>query len=45
MIEPEIAFADLEDDMILAESMLKICHQLCVRECAGRDGILQQLYR
>ena len=23
MIEPEIAFADLEDDMILAESMLK----------------------
>ncbi|HAX55475.1 MAG TPA: asparagine--tRNA ligase, partial [Eubacterium sp.] len=23
MIEPEIAFADLEDDMMLAESMLK----------------------
>lgn len=23
MIEPEIAFADLEDDMVLAESMLK----------------------
>ena len=23
MIEPEIAFADLEDDMILAENMLK----------------------
>ena len=23
MIEPEIAFADLEDDMILAESMIK----------------------
>ena len=23
MIEPEIAFADLDDDMILAESMLK----------------------
>ena len=29
MIEPEIAFADLEDDMDLAEAMLQICDPLC----------------
>jgi asparaginyl-tRNA synthetase len=25
MIEPEIAFADLEDDMLLAEDLIKYC--------------------
>ena len=25
MIEPEIAFADLEDDMLLAEDLIKFC--------------------
>ncbi len=30
MIEPEIAFADLEDDMILAESMIKYIINYCL---------------
>ena len=29
MIEPEIAFADLEDDMNLIEDMVEILHRLC----------------
>ena len=29
MIEPEIAFADLEDNMNLAEDLLKICTGIC----------------
>ena len=29
MIEPEIAFADLEDDMILSREHVKICYPLC----------------
>ena len=38
MIEPEIAFADLEDDMMLAESMLKYIIRYVLGECAGGDG-------
>ncbi|NLM76579.1 MAG: asparagine--tRNA ligase [Ruminococcaceae bacterium] len=33
MIEPEIAFADLEDDMQLAESMIKFIIEAVLREC------------
>ena len=33
MIEPEIAFADLQDDMELAESMLKYVIQYVIDEC------------
>ena len=40
MIEPEIAFADLEDDMELAEAMLKYVIYLCNGECTGRDEVL-----
>ena len=29
MIEPEIAFADLEDDMMLIEEMIKYCIDYC----------------
>ena len=29
MIEPEIAFADLKDDMALAEDFFKILHTIC----------------
>ncbi len=36
MVEPEIAFADLEDDMILAESMLKYVIRY-VREAAPEE--------
>ena len=30
MVEPEIAFADLEDDMCLIEEMVKYCIQYCL---------------
>ena len=30
MIEPEIAFADLDDDAALAEDYLKYCIQFCL---------------
>jgi len=43
MIEPEICFADLKDDMILAESMLKYVIRYCAGKCARRDGILQSV--
>lgn len=33
MIEPEVAFADLEDNMDLAEAMLKYCIQYCLDNC------------
>ena len=33
MIEPEIAFADLQDDMELAEGMLKYVIQYVIDEC------------
>jgi asparaginyl-tRNA synthetase len=34
MIEPEIAFATLEDDMNLAEDYLKYCVQYALENCA-----------
>ncbi|MCI5744841.1 MAG: asparagine--tRNA ligase [Erysipelotrichaceae bacterium] len=33
MVEPEIAFADLEDDMALIEDMVKYCIQTVLQEC------------
>lgn len=33
MIEPEIAFADLEDNMDLAEDMIKFCIQYVLKNC------------
>lgn len=33
MVEPEIAFADLEDDMALIEDMVKYCIQTVMEEC------------
>jgi asparaginyl-tRNA synthetase len=33
MIEPEVAFADLEDNMNLAEAMLKYCIQYALENC------------
>ena len=35
MIEPEIAFADLEQNMDLAEEFLKYCIQHCIDNNAG----------
>ena len=34
MIEPEIAFADLDENMDLAEEFLKYCIQYCITNCA-----------
>ena len=34
MIEPEVAFADLEENMDLAEEFLKYCIQYCITNCA-----------
>ena len=34
MIEPEVAFADLEENMNLAEEFLKYCIQYCITNCA-----------
>ena len=34
MIEPEVAFADLEANMDLAEEFLKYCIQYCITNCA-----------
>ncbi len=39
MIEPEMAFADLRDDMELAESMLKIRDPFCNGKGARGAGI------
>ena len=33
MIEPEVAFADLEENMDLAEEFLKYCIQYCITNC------------
>ena len=37
MIEPEIAFADLNDDMIAGGGYAEIRHPLCAGACAGGD--------
>ncbi len=44
MIEPECAFADLNDNMDLAEEHAEIRDPLCARECSGGDELLQFLY-
>jgi asparaginyl-tRNA synthetase len=52
MIEPEIAFAELEDDMALAEDFLKFILKTALEDCAGdlaffdshvEKGIIQTL--
>lgn len=35
MVEPEIAFADLEDDMALIEDMIKYCISTVLEECSA----------
>ena len=44
MIEPEIAFADLEDDMRLAEDMLRYVLQYCMQECPDEMAFFNQFY-
>ena len=40
MIEPEIAFADLEDDMDLIEDMVKYCIDYVLDNAPAENGIL-----
>merc|ERR1711988_1046601 len=40
MIEPEIAFATLEDDMALAEDYVKYCVQSVLTKCANDVQLL-----
>lgn len=42
MIEPEIAFADLKDDMILAESMIKYIINYVLKEAPDEMNFLNQ---
>ena len=42
MIEPEIAFADLEDDMILAEGMLKYVIRYCLEQAPEEMDFLNR---
>ena len=42
MIEPEVAFADLEDNMNLAEDMLKFCIQYSLENCKEDLSFLAQ---
>lgn len=44
MIEPEIAFADLEDDMELAEDMLKYVLKTLLAECKGELEFCNKFY-
>ncbi len=41
MIEPEIAFADLEDNMVLAEDIIKYVLRYVMEQCPRAAGILQ----
>merc|ERR1712216_518319 len=43
MIEPEICFADLKDDMDLAEDYLKFCVNWAVTECSDDLELLEKL--
>ena len=45
MLEPEMAFADLEDDMDLAEDMLKYVINYVMEKRTGRDEFLQFICR
>ncbi len=45
MIEPEIAFADLADNMDLAEEMVKYIINYVLENATGGDGILRILHR
>ncbi|MDR3345462.1 MAG: asparagine--tRNA ligase [Oscillospiraceae bacterium] len=44
MIEPEMAFADLDDDMELAEAMLKSVIASVLRDCPAELAFLRQYY-
>lgn len=45
MIEPEIAFADLEENMNVAEDYLKFCLQTTIEKCQGDIEYLEDFER
>jgi asparaginyl-tRNA synthetase len=45
MVEPEMAFADLQDDMVLAEEFLRFLFREIVRRCPEELGFLGQHYK
>lgn len=45
MIEPEMAFADLKDDMEVAEAMLKYVISYVMENAPGRNGFLKPVCR
>jgi asparaginyl-tRNA synthetase len=44
MIEPEISFATLEEDMCLAEDYLKFCTQWVLDHCADDLAFFEQQF-
>jgi asparaginyl-tRNA synthetase len=45
MVEPEMAFADLQDDMVLAEEFLRFLFREIVRRCPDELAFLGQHYK
>lgn len=45
MIEPEMAFADLDDDMALAEDFLKAIIKECLERCPDDLALLERFYK
>jgi asparaginyl-tRNA synthetase len=45
MVEPEMAFADLQDDMVLAEEFLRFLFREIVRRCPEELSFLGQHYK
>ena len=43
MIEPEIAFADLQDDMDTGREHDEVCDRLCAGACTGGNEVLQSV--
>ena len=44
MIEPEVAFFDIEDNMALAEDFIKYCVNYALENCSDDLEFLQQMY-
>lgn len=45
MIEPEMAFADLKDDMNLAEDFIKAMTKAVLKECPEELGFFEKMYK
>jgi len=45
MVEPEMAFAGLEEDMALAEAFLQSCFATVLEQCPEELGFLEKMYK